>query len=377
MIRKLTLENYRSFESYKLEDLARVNLLVGPNNCGKTSILEAVNFLAAQGDPRVLIQSTRRRGETDLDGIGGGTDDTGAGTDDYRQRRVYELSHQFYGHVFEFGSEFKISSDCSLKYVSASVQPTKDSFQSEWPNFDLDSLPPSLMGRSLAIRRPADEDVLIPVSDGGSLYWPPSIAFGSLANSSLAKPVRLVSVESLSLRAMAPIWDQILLGGNESNVIAAMQILEEDLISVHFLAGDRARGSVGLPGIVLGFRGADRRVPIGSHGDGMRRLLALAVVLTDVSDGLLLVDEVDTGLHWTVMEDMWRLVVETARESSIQVFATTHSYDCVRGLASLLTSRPDLAEEVSIQKMERSLPQAVAFDADNIKVAAEQNIELR
>ena len=77
------------------------------------------------------------------------------------------------------------------------------------------------------------------------------------------------------------------------------------------------------------------------------------------------------------MEDMWRLVVETARESSIQVFATTHSYDCVMGLASLLESQPGLSEEVSIQKIERSLPQAVAFDADDIRVAARQNLELR
>ena len=50
LLNDLTIENFRSFENYKLDKLARVNLLVGDNNCGKTSVLEAVRLLVAQGD---------------------------------------------------------------------------------------------------------------------------------------------------------------------------------------------------------------------------------------------------------------------------------------------------------------------------------------
>ena len=77
------------------------------------------------------------------------------------------------------------------------------------------------------------------------------------------------------------------------------------------------------------------------------------------------------------MEDMWKLVVKTARESSIQVFATTHSYDCIRGLASLIESEPDLAPDISIQKIETSLEKAVSLDAEKIQVAISQDIEVR
>ena len=69
--------------------------------------------------------------------------------------------------------------------------------------------------------------------------------------------------------------------------------------------------------------------------------------------------------------------VDTARKSSVQVFATTHSQDCIRGLASLVESRADLAEEVSMQKVERSLGRAVRLDAEGIQVAVKQNIEVR
>ena len=51
MIRTFTLKGYRGFDEYELADPTRVNLLVGRNNSGKTSILEAVHFLAARGDP--------------------------------------------------------------------------------------------------------------------------------------------------------------------------------------------------------------------------------------------------------------------------------------------------------------------------------------
>ncbi|WP_420441938.1 AAA family ATPase [Candidatus Palauibacter sp.] len=90
MIRQLILKKYRSFESYTIRDLARVNLLVGRNNSGKTSILEAVHLLASQGDPNVLVQSTRRRGEVPVK--------TGAdGSADLRHQELHDVSQQFLG----------------------------------------------------------------------------------------------------------------------------------------------------------------------------------------------------------------------------------------------------------------------------------------
>ena len=94
MIRNLTLENYRSFESYQIRNLAQVNLLVGPNNCGKTSVLEAAQLLAARGDPSILIASCRRRGEVAADA-------------EEEPRRVvrYPLYHHFRGHAFSPGHQ--------------------------------------------------------------------------------------------------------------------------------------------------------------------------------------------------------------------------------------------------------------------------------
>ena len=109
----------------------------------------------------------------------------------------------------------------------------------------------------------------------------------------------------------------------------------------------------------------------------MSRLLAMRLSFVGVADGFLLIDEIDTGLHWTIMEEMWQFVVEVARKSNVQIIATTHSLDCIKGLGSLIQSRPDFEEEVSIQKIHSSLKQAVCLRGDQIKVAVEQNIEVR
>ena len=109
----------------------------------------------------------------------------------------------------------------------------------------------------------------------------------------------------------------------------------------------------------------------------MRRLLALSLSLVRTANGFLLLDEIDTGLHFSAMEEMWRLVVNTARESNVQVFATTHSYDCIQGLAAFVESNPGLASELSVQKIEPSLAEAVSLDAEQVRVAVRQDIEVR
>ena len=151
-----------------------------------------------------------------------------------------------------------------------------------------------------------------------------------------------------------------------------MEFLVPEIDSIHFLTG----GTVREGSILVGRRGGGRRMPIGSYGDGLRRLLALRLAVVGANHGFLLIDEIDAGLR-TVMEDVWRLLVEVAKKSEVQIFATTHSYDCIRGLGSSVRSRPELGGEISMQKVHPSPKQAVSFAGEQIAIAVEQQIELR
>ena len=117
MLTSLQLENYRGFERYRLEVLARVNLLVVRNNCGKTSVLEAVHLLASGGNPNVLARTAWDRGEVLLS-----TEES-----DQRRSAVYPvLSHFFHGHQFHSGAFFTVCTDDGFGSITVRVVSSND-----------------------------------------------------------------------------------------------------------------------------------------------------------------------------------------------------------------------------------------------------------
>ncbi|MEL7011141.1 MAG: AAA family ATPase [Cyanobacteria bacterium J06648_1] len=113
-------------------------------------------------------------------------------------------------------------------------------------------------------------------------------------------------------------------------------------------------------------------------GEGMYRILAMAMSLVTSENGVLLVDEIETGLHYEAQTDMWRLILETAKELNVQVFATTHSWDCIAAYQEALSQ----VEDKSIGKLFRldskyGKLRAVEYDADDLDIAVRKGIEVR
>lgn len=127
----------------------------------------------------------------------------------------------------------------------------------------------------------------------------------------------------------------------------------------------------------LGKKNEKSRTPIGCFGEGVQRLFGLAVALSTAKSGILLVDEIDTGLHHSVLADMWKLVIATAIKNDIQVFATTHSLDCLRGLNEACERNPEYASEISLQTIDRSLNCSISGDAKDLKSAMNLGVEVR
>ncbi len=127
---------------------------------------------------------------------------------------------------------------------------------------------------------------------------------------------------------------------------------------------------------MIKLKSVEQPVPIGSMGDGIWRMLALSIAIAQSKGGTLLVDEIDTGLHYTVMSKMWNLIYSAAKEFNVQVFATTHSYDCVYSLAQICPDA-DPANKITVQRIEANKHQSVPYDQEEITIAAAREIEVR
>lgn len=365
MIRALTIKNYRTFDSLRLEGIERVNLLVGRNNSGKTSLLEAIHLLASGANPEVLFGVMSRRGE--LLPVGD--------VDRERRESEFDPGFMFRNHDLSPGSFFEIGSHNN---TTQSVR--FDVVKSEPPRvgevlFDAELGIPSDLAIVIS-GPPTTAPVRLVLSrEGGISASPRMMRLRSVENPQTV-PSTFISTESLGPAAMARMWDTIALTDEELEVIRALQILENRVEKVAFLAGDNYRYG-GRGGIVVKLAESSIRMPLGSMGDGVRRMLALSLAVIRSKGGTLLVDEIDTGLHHSVMADMWRMVIQTASRLEVQLFATTHSQDCVNSLAWLCSADTSVAKAVGLQRIEACPARAVRYSADELAEASARHIEVR
>jgi len=195
----------------------------------------------------------------------------------------------------------------------------------------------------------------------------------NVSESDTRRTVSFITTEGLSRDDIVARFETVVLTRDEDTVLQALHTIEptiERIASVGHHARRSTRGARG--GLAMMVSG--QRIPIGSMGDGIWRLLGIALALVSARGGVLLIDEIDTGLHFSVLVDMWRLVFETARSLDVQVFATTHSRDCYEALAAV--AEPGRTE-ISLQRIERGKLDAIAFTELEIRQAAERGLEVR
>jgi len=374
MFRELTLENFRAFQNLHLTGLGRVNLLVGANNSGKTSVLEAIAFLATDGDPTMLFATLSRRGET-------------TSFDPENQSLAVDVRHLFFGRKLDdSGSlrlgavrssgepvEFRLSTprvpDEALSAWREAVKIGRRSRRGpgrgEAPVIDLDRS--ERIPRFLTIAVPGVPPVNVPLLLNHGLT-----AFNAATPIEQNRPMVLLPTAGVADDELAGRFDKIAATAEEDRVVAALQEIEPGITRLRTVQV----GSLGTDrGFIVAMEGTSEPVPLGSLGDGVHRLLAIALSLVTARGGYVLVDEIDTGLHHTVMRKMWKLIFETAKRLDVTVFATTHSYDCVHALSAIAPPPDRACGEVSLIRVERGNPVGVHFSEEEIRRLAEWQLD--
>jgi ABC-type transport system involved in cytochrome c biogenesis ATPase subunit len=347
-ISSVEIENFRCFKKLRVDGLARVNVIVGANNSGKTVLLEAIEAVVSRESPFLLYRASLERGE-------------------FRRRLSVEetvdldLRHWFHGHRLEEGATFSLRATGDHEFFVSRIIETVSA---------LASSPPFIpAGFQLATDRSDGPLPTLPLSEDGWLGAGAPSKFSTFGLR-LHPPVGFVATDRISPRELVRLWTPIVLTPGEDRTVEALRLIEPAIDRIAISESDGTVAKVLL-------RGAEEPVPLGTLGEGVSRILALALHLVRTQGGFLLIDEIENGLHWSVMPKVWRFLVETALARDVQVFATTHSKDWLEGLAGLHRTHPELAAQVSVHRLEQGRETSVRFDAGDIAKYIEMELEAR
>jgi energy-coupling factor transporter ATP-binding protein EcfA2 len=349
-ITSVEIVNFRSFKKLRVEGLARVNLIVGANNAGKTALLEAIEAIVSRESPFLLYRASVDRGE-------------------FRRRRGMEgdiveldLRHWFHGHLIVKGASFNVrATGEDAFFVSRTIEGVPMNAPS----------PPFIPGGFILVtdRPGAPAMPMLPLTADGLLGAGAPSEFNNFGLR-LHPPVGFVATNRLFPKELARLWTKVVLTPGEERTIGALRLIEPEIDRIAISESDDTIAKVLL-------HGADGPVPLGTLGEGVSRILALALNLARTTGGFLLIDEIENGLHWSVMPKVWRFLVETALAEDIQIFAATHSKDWLEGLADLHRTHPALAAHVSVHRLEAGRETSVRFDASRIAEYVEMELEAR
>lgn len=109
-----------------------------------------------------------------------------------------------------------------------------------------------------------------------------------------------------------------------SRVIDFLKVLEPQLKGLSSVTGPQQIS------VMYADVGMDRKIPLAFLGGGMSRLLSIILAIATTKNGIVLIDEVDAGIHYSHMTKVWEGIGKAAREFNCQIFATTHSYECLQ-----------------------------------------------
>ncbi len=131
----------------------------------------------------------------------------------------------------------------------------------------------------------------------------------------------------------------------------------------------------GGPSVYLDL-GLDALVPLAVCGEGLVRLFSLILALIESKDGVLLIDEIDNGLHYTVMPSPWKLLGTLAERHRVQVFGTTHNDDIIRSALEVFANEEGTLGLFRIDKRgDRHV--MVAYDEEAMEAVREVPFEVR
>ncbi|MEG4170886.1 MULTISPECIES: AAA family ATPase [unclassified Microcoleus] len=341
----LTIHRFRGLRDLNLQGLGQINILVGGNNSGKTSVLEAISTYCRPLDIGEWLKTAQRReikasptlplnafkwlfpqnnevpkpilyvGETYISGKGS--------FQVVESRAIYNQMELLYQSEkdFEDSAEDWLESYDYTEYKSShGAEIELKAIFRDPPGFDGVDL-----GREFSKKVELWSNQRLSRGDFRKHHFYPEL------------PIDMVTpVSHRQEKLESYLLSQAILRGLKNEVIKLLQIVDVEIIDLEILSLEEPRPSIYINHKLLGFS------PLSAFGDGVRRLLFIALSMAKVRGGVLLIDEIETAIHTEALRSSFASIVQWCKLMDVQLFATTHSLEAIDAMLDASDAETDL-----------------------------------
>ncbi len=311
MIEQVIFENFRGFKRLELSDLKPITLISGKNNAGKSSVLEGIFLFLDHSLPESFSKINRFRGLM-----------SHINSANLWETAFYQMNVQNPLHIL-----------LTYKGVPASLEYVRD--DTFVPSADL-NVPQEQMGQILfsaasaySLRfkyQKADY-----IEDGHFIIGPTGIMRDMTAPASpnpdhrmpFTQFINAAIINSNSDSFIAEWLGKLELEGRKRRIIEILQLIEpamEDLSTIVINGKAQIFAKI-----------KQQLLPLRLAGDGLNKLLFMLLSIAVNPYSIVLIDEIETGFHYSMLPGLWETIAQTAFENHCQIIATTHSYECIVG----------------------------------------------
>ncbi len=354
MFKYFIAKNYRCFSSIMLDKLERVNVIAGMNNTGKTSLLEAL-YLHSYPQNCTLpfevnelrgVDTERRYDESFATWLfNGGHAKSGLELISFDEKGVQRTLQMAYGDAASMSGQFPQAD----KIVQGSF------LEGDWKTDR-----PRIVLRS---EEGGKEFICV-----GLVQWNGLLSMSS--QTPWDGPAVFLSSWKHAPDEDVKAFSELELANRQREILPSLQIIEPRLKRLSLVL------AAGKP-VLHADLGFTHLVPIVVLGEGIRRLLSILSAIATAANGKVLIDEIENGLHYSVHKKVWLAIADAARRANAQIFATTHSWECIQAAHDAFKERGPY--EFRYYRLDRRGNEITAktFDERQLDTVEKSDLEVR